>query len=88
MINRRILPRIPEEGSVGASGDLTPLSYVGAALVGEREVLFEGRILFQGTPEELAENKTVKEKYLTTSFVLRKKDFQLLDEQKKARDKE
>ena len=40
------------------------------------------------TPEELAENKTVKEKYLTTSFVLRKKDFQLLDEQKKARDKE
>ena len=44
MINRRILPRIPEEGSVGASGDLTPLSYVGAALVGEREVLFEGRI--------------------------------------------
>ena len=47
-------------------------------------LLFEGRILFQGTPEELAENKTVKEKYLTTSFVLRKKDFQLLDEQKKA----
>ncbi len=44
MINRRILPRIPEEGSVGASGDLTPLSYVAAALVGEREVLFEGRI--------------------------------------------
>ena len=49
-------------------------------------LLFEGRILFQGTPEELAENKTVKEKYLTTSFVLRKKDFQLLDEQKKVRE--
>ena len=31
-------------------------------------------------------NKTVKEKYLTTSFVLRKKDFQLLDEQKKVRE--
>ena len=51
-------------------------------------LLFEGRILFQGTPEELAENKTVKEKYLTTSFVLRKKDFQLLDEQKKAKEVE
>ena len=51
-------------------------------------LLFEGRILFQGTPEELAENKTVKEKYLTTSFVLRKKDFQLLDEQKKAKEAE
>ncbi len=29
----------------------------------------------------------MKEKYLTTSFVLRKKDFQLLDEQKKASDR-
>lgn len=39
-------------------------------------LLFEGRILFHGTPEELAENKVVREKYLTNSFVLRKKDFQ------------
>ncbi len=37
-----ILPVIPEEGSVGASGDLTPLSYVGAMLVGEREVYYRG----------------------------------------------
>ena len=37
-INRNITPLIPEEGSVGASGDLTPLSYVAAALIGEREV--------------------------------------------------
>jgi len=42
LLERRILPRIPEEGSVGASGDLTPLSYLAATLVGEREVLFEG----------------------------------------------
>ena len=34
-------------------------------------LLFEGRILFQGSPEELAENKVVREKYLTNSFVLR-----------------
>ncbi len=39
-------------------------------------LLFEGRILFQGSPEELANNQTVKEKYLGRSFVLRKKDFQ------------
>ncbi|MCC6133517.1 MAG: aromatic amino acid lyase [Acidobacteria bacterium] len=39
-----LLPRIPEEGSVGASGDLTPLSYVAAVLCGEREVLDGGRI--------------------------------------------
>jgi len=36
-----ILPLIPEEGSVGASGDLTPLSYLAAVLAGEREVLFQ-----------------------------------------------
>ncbi len=36
-----ILPLIPEEGSVGASGDLTPLSYLAAVLSGEREVMFE-----------------------------------------------
>ena len=42
-------------------------------------LLFEGRILFQGTPEELAANQTVRDKYLTNSFKLRKKDFQSLD---------
>lgn len=41
-------------------------------------LLFEGRILFQGTPEELAENQIVRDKYLTNSFKLRKKDFQLM----------
>jgi histidine ammonia-lyase len=43
LINRRILPLIPAEGSVGASGDLTPLSYVAAALTGEGQVLYEGK---------------------------------------------
>lgn len=54
------------------------------AITDRAYLLFEGRILFQGSPEELAENKIVKEKYLTTRFVLRKKDFQLSDEQKRA----
>ena len=44
LVERRILPAIPEEGSVGASGDLTPLSYVAALVVGEREALVEGRV--------------------------------------------
>ena len=51
-------------------------------------LLFEGKILFQGKPEELAANKVVREKYLSNSFVLRKKDFQLIDEQKRAREAE
>jgi histidine ammonia-lyase len=43
LLNHRLLPRIPEEGSVGASGDLTPLSYLAATLVGEREATLAGR---------------------------------------------
>jgi histidine ammonia-lyase len=39
-----ILPLIPAEGSVGASGDLTPLSYVAAVLCGEREVWHQGKV--------------------------------------------
>ncbi|MCI6702714.1 MAG: LPS export ABC transporter ATP-binding protein [Prevotellaceae bacterium] len=49
-------------------------------------LLFEGKILFQGSPEQLAENKIVREKYLSNSFVLRKKDFQTIDEQKRLRE--
>ena len=51
-------------------------------------LLFEGRILFKGKPEELAENPIVKEKYLGSNFVLQKKDFQLLDEEKRRKEAE
>jgi len=37
-----LTPLIPSEGSVGASGDLTPLSYLAAVLCGEREVMRAG----------------------------------------------
>tara|TARA_R110000782_G_scaffold78327_3_gene156204 strand:+ start:977 stop:2548 length:1572 start_codon:yes stop_codon:yes gene_type:complete len=39
LLQQDVMPAIPEEGSVGASGDLTPLSYVAAVLCGERDVL-------------------------------------------------
>lgn len=45
-------------------------------------LLFEGRILFKGTPPELAENRIVRDKYLGSNFVLRPKDFQLIEEKK------
>jgi len=45
LINRDIIPVIPEEGSVGASGDLTPLSYVAGTLIGERDVYYKGEIV-------------------------------------------
>ena len=50
------------------------------AITDRAYLLFEGKILFQGTPEQLAENPIVREKYLTESFELRKKNFQLINE--------
>ena len=47
-------------------------------------LLFEGQILFHGTPQELAVNPVVLDKYLTRSFVLRTKDFQKMDEERTA----
>jgi histidine ammonia-lyase len=44
-INYGINPVIPEKGSVGASGDLAPLSHVALALIGEGEVEFNGKIV-------------------------------------------
>jgi histidine ammonia-lyase len=42
LLDADLLPLIPSEGSVGASGDLTPLSYLAAVLCGEREVWRDG----------------------------------------------
>lgn len=43
LLDKQIYPLIPSQGSVGASGDLTPLSYIAAVIAGEREVVYEGR---------------------------------------------
>ena len=48
-------------------------------------LLFDGRILFQGTPEELASNPVVREKYLGSNFELTRKDFQLSEEMRNKR---
>lgn len=43
MIERDIVPVIPEQGSVGASGDLAPLSHLALAMIGRGDVFFRGR---------------------------------------------
>ncbi len=43
MLNQRIYPYIPEQGSVGASGDLAPLSHLALAMIGEGECLVDGK---------------------------------------------
>ncbi|ODS23628.1 histidine ammonia-lyase [Candidatus Endobugula sertula] len=53
LLQHDIIPLIPEEGSVGASGDLTPLSYVTAVLCGERKVYYKGQI--RGTADVFRE---------------------------------
>jgi len=44
LIKQDMIPVIPSQGSVGASGDLTPLSYIAAVIAGEREVYYKNEI--------------------------------------------
>ena len=43
MVNEGIVPMIPSQGSVGASGDLAPLAHVALAMMGEGEVFYKGK---------------------------------------------
>ncbi|MFT3921052.1 MAG: aromatic amino acid ammonia-lyase [Myxococcales bacterium] len=45
LLQASVVPAIPSRGSVGASGDLTPLSYVAALLTGERDAWYEGQVI-------------------------------------------
>jgi histidine ammonia-lyase len=42
MLNKRVHPIIPEKGSLGASGDLAPLSHMVLVMIGEGEAIYEG----------------------------------------------
>jgi histidine ammonia-lyase len=50
LLNGGLLPLVPEQGSVGASGDLAPLSHVALALMGEGDLIATG----PGAPRRLA----------------------------------
>lgn len=45
MLNKNVIPVIPEKGSLGASGDLAPLSHMVLVMIGEGEAYFEGKRL-------------------------------------------
>ena len=45
MLNRDIYPGVPAKGSVGASGDLVPLSHIALVLIGEGKVFENNRII-------------------------------------------
>ncbi|MEQ8900196.1 MAG: histidine ammonia-lyase [Roseovarius sp.] len=48
MLATGVVPVIPAQGSVGASGDLAPLAHMAAVMVGEGEAVFEGETLAGG----------------------------------------
>jgi len=43
LLNAGVLPKVPCQGSVGASGDLAPLAHIALVLMGEGEALYRGR---------------------------------------------
>ncbi|MGQ9647218.1 MAG: aromatic amino acid lyase, partial [Thermodesulfobacteriota bacterium] len=45
MINKGVHPLVPEQGSVGASGDLAPLAHLASVLMGEGEAIFQGKAM-------------------------------------------
>lgn len=59
LLNRGVTPVIPEKGSLGASGDLAPLSHLALVLVGEGEAFYAGRRLPGGEALRLAGIKPV-----------------------------
>ena len=45
LLQKGVVPRIPSQGSVGASGDLAPLAHLGLLLIGEGEAYYDGELL-------------------------------------------
>src|SRR5699024_7699167 len=45
MVNKGVTPFIPAKGSVGASGDLAPLSHMTLTLIGEGQAYYQGELM-------------------------------------------
>jgi len=52
-LNKNIIPAIPEQGSLGASGDLAPLAHMALPLIGEGRYISGGNSFPQGKPWNL-----------------------------------
>jgi histidine ammonia-lyase len=60
MLNKKVHPIVPQKGSVGASGDLAPLSHMVLVLIGKGEAYYNGEILPGAVAMEKAGIKPVK----------------------------
>ena len=45
MVNRSVIPVVPAQGSVGASGDLVPLAHMSAVLIGEGQAFYNNQVM-------------------------------------------
>lgn len=61
MINKDVIPWIPEKGSVGSSGDLSPLAHMSLVLLGLGKAYFNGELLDGKTAMEKAGIKIIAE---------------------------
>ena len=60
LINKEVTPWIPEQGSVGASGDLAPLAHLALVLIGEGRAYYRGKLMKGGAALKLAKLKPIK----------------------------
>jgi histidine ammonia-lyase len=60
MLNRGIHPRIPSQGSLGASGDLAPLAHLALVLIGQGEATYRGALMNGGEALAAAELRPVE----------------------------
>ncbi|MDW7670984.1 MAG: histidine ammonia-lyase [Bacillota bacterium] len=60
MLNKGVHPVIPEKGSLGASGDLAPLSHMVLVMMGEGEAFYEGRRMSGGEAMAKAGIRTIQ----------------------------
>lgn len=63
MLNKEVHPVVPEKGSVGASGDLAPLSHIALVLIGEGEAIYKEIRMNGKKALELAEIKSIELDY-------------------------
>ena len=60
LLNKKVHPRIPKMGSLGASGDLAPLAHLTLVLMGEGQAEYRGRVVSGAKALELARIKPLE----------------------------
>lgn len=60
LLNNNIVPWVPEQGSVGASGDLVPLAHIVLVIMGEGKAYYKGELLAGDKALEKADIKKIE----------------------------